>query len=229
MNKTSACSKFEIHSSSFNSRQLAVLTIFNLIVMLGNVSLNILVTHTLNKTKQIANVTFKFIFMLNTSDVLTGVFAQSLLLVAFYERNFLIQRPYRILSTFLLHLSGCVIALLGIDRYIRIKYYSKFESVWTTEFVKTLLFIECLLAVFQTVMLEVGLCDSRDHIALIVYNVTDGITISIIAFLHIQTFRASNALQSASSLSSLSRGRKIITKLTFFFFSTTCGSYEFFT
>ena len=58
MNKRSACSKLEIHSSRFNSRQLAVLTIFNLIVMLGNVSLNILVIHTLNKTKQIANVTF---------------------------------------------------------------------------------------------------------------------------------------------------------------------------
>ena len=49
--------------------------------------------------------------------------------------------------------------------------------MWTTQFVVTLLFIECLLAVFQTVMLEVGLCDSRNYIALIVYNVTDGITV----------------------------------------------------
>lgn len=86
INETSACSKFEIHFSNFNSRQLAVLTLFNLIVVTGNVSLNILAIYILNKTKQIANVAFKLIFMVSASDVLTGIFVQSLFLVALMKR-----------------------------------------------------------------------------------------------------------------------------------------------
>ena len=100
MNETSACNKFEIHFSSLNSRQLAVPTLFNLIVMTRNVSSNILVIYILYKTKQIANVTFKLIFMLSTLYVLTGVFVQNLFLLASYEKDCLIQRPYRTLYIF---------------------------------------------------------------------------------------------------------------------------------
>ena len=44
MNETSAGNKFEIQFSDLNSRQLATVTLFNLIIVAGNVSLNILVT-----------------------------------------------------------------------------------------------------------------------------------------------------------------------------------------
>ena len=213
MNETSACNKFEIHFSSLNSRQLAVPTLFNLIVMTRNVSSNILVIYILYKTKQIANVTFKLIFMLSTLYVLTGVFVQNLFLLASYEKDCLIQRPYRTLSTFFVHLSGYVIAVLDIDRHIRIKYHTKSKSVWTTKVVITLLFIECLVAIFQTVMLEVGLYCSRGQIGLIVYDVID-VIISMIMFLQIQTFRALYALRSALSVRSVARGTKIVTKLS---------------
>lgn len=206
MNERSSCNKFEIHFSNLNSRQLAILTLFNLVVMAGNVTLNILVIYILIKTKQIVNVTFEIIFMLSILDVLIGVFVQNVFLFAFYEKDCAIQRPFRILSKFFAHLTGYVVALLGIDRYIRIKYYANFKSVWKSEVVITLLFIESLLAIFQTVMLEVGLTYSRGQIAIIVYCVTDGFTISMIIFLQIQTFRTPNALQSVSPLSSASRG-----------------------
>ena len=129
MNETSTCNKFEIHFTNFNSRQLATLTLFNLILMAGNVSLNILVIYILNKTNQIANVTFKIIFMLSTLNMLIGVFVQNLFLVAYYEKDCLIQRPFRIHSTFFAHLSGYVVSLLGIDHSIRIKYYAKFKPI----------------------------------------------------------------------------------------------------
>lgn len=86
--------------------------------------------------------------------------------------------------------------------------------MWITKVVLTLSFIVCLLTVFQTMMLEVGLNCSRGQITLTVYNVTDGIIISMIGFLQIQTFRASNALQSVSSLISVARGEMTITKLS---------------
>lgn len=64
MNETSVGNKFEIQFSNLNSRQLATLKLFNLIIMAGNVSLNIKI---LSKTKQIANITFIIIFfMLST-------------------------------------------------------------------------------------------------------------------------------------------------------------------
>ena len=88
-----------------------------------------------------------------------------------------------------------------------------------------MLFIESLLAIFQTVMLEVGLCYSEGLIAIIFYCLIDGITISMIMFLQIQAFRTSNAIKSVSSSSSASRGNKIVTKfcvniaLMLYFFS----------
>ena len=163
--------------------------------------------------------------MLNTLNMLIGVFVQNLFLVAFYEKACLIQRPFRIHSTFFAHLSSYVVSLLGIDHSTRIKYYAKFKPIWKTKVVITLLFIESLLAIFQTVMLEVRLSYSKGLIAIIFYCLIDGITISMIMFLQIQAFRTSNAIKSVSSSSSASRGNKIVTKfcvniaLMLYFFS----------
>ena len=87
--------------------------------------------------------------MLSILDVLIGVFVQNVFFFVFYEKDCVIQRPFRILSKFFAHLTVYVVALLGIDRYIRIKYYANFRSVWKSKVVITLLFIESLLAIFR--------------------------------------------------------------------------------
>ena len=87
------------------------------------------------KTEQIVNVTCKMILMWSTSDLTIAMFPQNLFVATFYEKKCFLQRLFRILSTFLVHLSCYTIALMGIDRYIRIRYYVKFKSMWITKVV----------------------------------------------------------------------------------------------
>ena len=58
---------------------------------------------------------------------------------------------------FLANLSSYTIAIIGIDRYIRTKYYTNFRAIWTTKVVTSLICIGCLLSLFQAITLSVAL------------------------------------------------------------------------
>ena len=61
-----------MNSEYLNSRQLAAVTVINLIIMVANVTGNTLVIYVLKKTNQIAGIACKLIFMLSISDFLVG-------------------------------------------------------------------------------------------------------------------------------------------------------------
>ena len=96
---------------------------------------NISVMYVLIKTNQMTNITCKLIFVLSKSDLMIGVFVQNLFMASFYERNCLLQKILRFFSLFLTHFSCYIITILGIDRYIRIKYFTKFKTIWTKKVV----------------------------------------------------------------------------------------------
>ena len=63
--------------------------------------------------------------MLSISDLFTGVFAQNLLIAVIYKPKCLVKMISRFSSEFLTHLSGYTIAITGVDRYMRIKFYGR--------------------------------------------------------------------------------------------------------
>ena len=91
--------------------------------------INALVIYVLIKTRQISNVTCKLVFLLSVTDLLISGVAQLLYTLELYFSSCSINTAGVFALVFLAHLSGHRIAIIGIDRYIRIKYYSKFKAI----------------------------------------------------------------------------------------------------
>lgn len=207
------CLQVGIDFSLLNSRHLAALTIFNLILMVGNVIANLLVMYVLIKTKQIANITCKLIFVLSSSDLMIGLFVQSLFMALFYDRNCLLEKVLRFFSIFLIHFSGSIITILGIDRYIRIKYFSKFKTIWTNKVITILI---CLAFLHGLYLAVVAIINSvmNSKVVFYLYIVLESTIAATLVFLQIKTIRTSNRVYGTSNISAAQRTNKTITKLS---------------
>ena len=53
------------------------------------------------------------------------------------------------------------IAIIGIDRYIRMKHYESFKAFWTARVVSTLICIQVFLAFFQAAMVALSFFRNR--------------------------------------------------------------------
>ena len=215
MNKTSlGCHDNEIVASYLTSRQLAIVTSGNLILMSTNVITNTLVAYILMKTKQISNIAYKLYLMLSISDLFTGVFAQNLFIAVVYKQKCLVKMVSRFSSEFLTHLSGYTIAITGIDRYMRIKFYANLRALWTIRVASTLMCVGFFLALFQAVMITTGLIFRKNQIVVPIYIGIDSIVISIVILLQILTIQTSNSVQNQSTVSTFERTNRKITKLS---------------
>ena len=215
MNKTSvSCHIAEVAFSYFNSRQLVTLVVINLLLMVGNVIANALVIYILIKTKQSVNVTCKLIFALSTSDLLIGVIGQNLFAALFFHKNCFLQAAFRSLSMFLIHLSGYTTGIIGIDRYVRIKHYASFKTLWTKRIVLSLLCAALFFALFQVLLVEIALKFRKEKFAVPINAAIDSVLIEIVVFLQVKTIRTSNTVTDNSSLVHAQRINKVITKLS---------------
>ena len=215
MNKTSLfCYGIGIDFSYLNSKYLAALTVINLIVMVGNVSANAVVMYVLIKTKQIVNTTCKVIFMLSTSDLLTGALTQNLFTAVFYKRSCLFEAACRFTSIFIVHVSFYATAIIGIDRFIRIKYFTNFKTIWTRKVVLTLMCIGVFFALLLGVIAELPLIFLTLRMAFIVSITIDGTVVIIMIFLQIKTIKASNNVHGNSTVTAAEETNKKITKLS---------------
>ena len=215
MNKTSIyCHSNQIHTSYLSNSQLAVLTVTNLTVTVGNVAADAMVIYALIKTKQLYNVANKLIFMLSISNLLIGGFAQNFYIAVIYGTNCLAELIARAFSVFLINLSSYTIAIMGIDRFIRIKYYASFKVILTTRFILTLVSIACLAALVNAVGLTIGFLLKLDQIFTRVNFFISAIILSTVTFLQVLVIRTSNTVHMESKIDLAHAANKIITKLS---------------
>ena len=215
MNGTSVnCLAYMIDFSNFTFRQLIILTVFNEVLISVNVITNALVIYILIKTKQISNATCKLILVLSVSDTLLGIVAQPLFTIEFYKANCLVATTCLFVSVFLTHVSGYTIAIIGIDRYIRIKYFVNFKAIWTTRVVLTLSCIGCIFALIQALVITTGFLLRKEEIAKRIYIAIDSTIIALVILLQLQTIKTSKALHNESTISASERIDKKILKLS---------------
>ena len=215
MNQSSAdCQTNVIIVSYLTSTQVLVIVLLNTVLMVGNIIINGLVIYILIKTKQVLNITCKLIFMLSISDLLIGIFAQNLYIIYFYEKNCFVKLACTSASIFLSHISGYVIAILGIDRYLRIKYYTNFKTLWTTRVVCTLICFASFLAAFQAVIITMSWLLKTEQITIFIYVAIDATILGTIIYLQIRTIQTSNVVYNESTLSTAGRTNKKITRFS---------------
>ena len=211
MNQTSlTCYTGNMNIDYLNSRQLATLTVINLIIMVANVTGNTLVIYVLIKTNQTASIACKLILMLSISDFLVGATGQNLFTALIYGPNCSVIHASLCVSTFLAHLSSYTIAIIGIDRYVRIKYYTNFRTFWTAKVVISFICAGCLLALFQAITLSVALTLQRGTAIIPVNAVMDGFIVSIIILLQLLTIQRSRAVQRESTVGEPRFNKKIV-------------------
>lgn len=145
-----------------------------------------------------------------SSDLMTGLLVQNLNTAIFYERNCILIDAHAFVAVFIVHLSMYTIAIIGTDRYIRIKHFVNFKTLWTAGVLITLIFF---LSLLQATMILVGFLLGIKYITIPVYFAIDGVVISGIIYLQFLTMRTSCAISSESRIISAESIDMKITKL----------------
>lgn len=195
-------------------RQLIVLATVNLIIMVGKEISNALVVFILIKTRQIVNITCKFIFMLNVSDLMVRLFGQTLFTTMFYMQSCLVARVSVFASVFAECLSMYTISIIDVDSYLRIKYYASFKVIRTTKVVISLISVTFIFDVFQAAMTTIGLLSDQKLITETICIAVDSIILCMIFFLQNLIVQTSNAMNNESQITITERIDKKITKLS---------------
>ena len=92
------------------------------------------------------------------------------------------------------------IAIIDMDHSVRIKHYTNFKAMWTKKVVFALIFAECIIALFQAVLVTINYLLRDLSIITIIYIAMDSIVLVVIIFLQVQTIRISNAIHNESSI-----------------------------
>ena len=215
MNETAFyCFTHELQFSYLAPRQLASLTVFNLMLIPANIIANALVIYVLIKAKQISNTTCKLIFMLSLLVLLQRIFAQTLFTAVSYEKNCLLVKTLVFVTAFLTHLSGYMIVIIEVNRYLRIKYYVKFKTIESTKTVLILICSGSFLALFQAVMITAGLVLELNRFVLPVYVTMDVAVLGMTIILQVKTIRTSRDVHNMSTVSTSERINKKVRKLS---------------
>ena len=199
MNQTlDFCFSYGINVTYLTLSHLVILTVINVIVMVGNVVLNTLVIYILTKTNQLSNITCKVILTLSMSDLVTGAVAQILFLAVLYSPSCSINLVTRTISTFSTNFSGYTTAILGVDRFVRIKYFTKVKTILTSRFILTLISMAFLAALFNAVGVPMGLLLMKENLFASVALVLAVTVVTSVTLLQVLVIRTSNAVSNES-------------------------------
>ena len=138
--------------------------------------------------------------MLSLSDLPQGMFAQNLFTASTNEKNCLLEELVEFVTTFFMHLSGYVIAIIGVDRYHRIKYYVKFKTISSTKILLIFICSGSFLAFFQAIMITAGLELELDRFVVSVYFTMDIVVVVMVIILQVKTIRTLRDVHNISTV-----------------------------
>lgn len=132
----------------FSNARILILLFSNGTIMVGNIICNFLVMLIIIRTEQISNTACKIFFQISFADFLVGSITQPLYMVIllFRETLCILELVHTFIATALVTASLYTIGLLGVDRYIRIKYLAKFGSILPSRRVCMIMFFLWVLA-----------------------------------------------------------------------------------
>ena len=103
---------------------------------------------------------------------------------------------------------------MGVDRYLRIKHFVNFKTMWTSRAVLKLIFLAFCIALLKALLITVGLLRGQKYAVYTIYIALDGIILGTIIILQIKTISTSNALHDESIATASEKISKRVTKLS---------------
>lgn len=135
MIKNSTCPCTSLDGKKYlHISHVVILLILDGVTLIGNLISNFLVMFIINKTKQIKCTANKMLFQLSFADFFVALFAQSLyfIVILFYEiRLYTVEAMQMFVGVLLVNVSCYTRALLGLDRFIRIKYTTSHLQIFS--------------------------------------------------------------------------------------------------
>lgn len=139
---------------------IIVLVGIDVALLLCNFMVNFLVISSLVLSKQLYNTSLKLVMFLSISDCCIACIVQPLFAVLFLvypsESQCQFEMVAMFFAIFFTHTSGYIIALIGFDRFARIKYMTKYSSVMTEKRLKCLVITAIVLSLLQAALYVVG-------------------------------------------------------------------------
>ena len=103
---------------------------------------------------------------------------------------------------------------MGVDRFVRVKFYNKVRAILATKFMLILVSIACFAALSNAVMNVIDALLRIDQIFTSINFVIGVIIISIVEFLQLLVMRASNLVHMQSKIDAVQATNKKVTKLS---------------
>lgn len=198
-----------------NYKQLVALTIVDSALLTANAVTNTLVIYVLIKTGQLASVSCKFILQLSFTDILIALLTQSLFIAVLFDTKCSVKIASQFVSAFLSRVSGYTIALIGVDRFVRIKYGMSYTLLLTNKFAKMLMLLVWLVALAHSGMVTIGLLIQQEQTVRKIGMTFDGGTLVFVFLLQIASIKFIGRINSKEPepIHALQEAENKITKL----------------
>ena len=210
------CLTSAVDITSLNYSQRFTLTAIDVMLIVTNALANVLVIYVLIETKQLASVSCKFLMMLSLTDTLIALLTESLFIVVLFETKCSVKIASQFVSAFLSRVSGYIVAVIGVDRFIRIKYSMNYMSILTNTFATILMLLAFFLALIQATVITVGLLINKEQTVRSAGMAIDGSVVLFVLLLQVATMKIIRRINSQirpDSLHILQEANKKITKL----------------
>lgn len=198
-----------------NYKQLVALTIVDSALLIANAVTNTLVIYVLIKTGQLASASCKLILQLSFTDILIAFLTQSLFIAVLFDTKCSVKIASQFVSAFLSRVSGYTIALIGVDRFVRIKYGMSYTLLLTNKFAKMLMLLVWLVALAHSGMVTIGLLIQQEQTVRKIGMTFDGGTLVFVFLLQIASIKFIGRINSKEPepIQALQEAENKITKL----------------
>ena len=186
----------------------------SVIIMLGILFTNVTVIICLCKTNQTNNLSFRIILHLSFSDVLLGLVGVPTFIFGTIIKSSSLVLQFASLCFIALfsHVSIYITGLIGVDRFVRINYYTKHREILTPFRVFMVQILIWWLALLNTVLILLDVLN-QTAVFRIVVGLCDVSLIILVAVLQIKTISSMKTLLVLTESSLDQKIRKLATKI----------------
>lgn len=170
--------------------QVLLLVITDSLILIGNFTANLLVLFLLVNTNQLKSYSCKFIFLLSIADVLSAFTVQTFYMpvnVLQIKPSCTVVSISQFLSATFPRLSAYTVGLMGLDRYIRIKYRITLNSIITPVRAYILMTTTTVLTLIVGIMTVTGINMNKTQLVRGITTFIDSIVFICIVALQIKT------------------------------------------
>ncbi|XP_057302640.1 uncharacterized protein LOC130636810 [Hydractinia symbiolongicarpus] len=193
-NSFSTCQTSYESKANLNELQRNILISLNIPLAICNFFANLAIVYGLIATKQLKNTSLKLIFCLSVSDCCVASITQTCFTVMIMrysnETHCIFETVAQFLALFFTHISAYIIALIGLDRFVRMKFLNHHSSMIAKSKLIHLLTLVIGVAFSQAILYVFG---TKLHFFKTAKMVSVGIDICLavsILIIHIFTLKA---------------------------------------